>query len=410
MKRKKPFRSRRPRRAETADKAEQRLTELESTRISLQSQTHGDKEQQLGAEIESLRTAEAEQLAQIEEAEARLRAQEEARQSAQARMSQLAEQESALANDLESIRVAEEARLRRLEEMKSSKQDLGQRGAEPIDSKAIVLASEAAEWNHSEPVQESPADAPWLQIDLQHYENGNGEHSEAGIVASPVQSDYPPFSSGAETAHELPSLASVLDATHESGIPAALLEKLNGDASTQRAAALADLTEIGGEEAFELITNAFDDSVVEVRNAAARALYDLNSDRTGSFTRALREASPERRRKIGAAIAGSGLAANALNALSGESRDRTYDAYSLLFLMAKVGEVFPLLQAVSRHSNIDVRLTAIKLIALSNQQQVLSSLRNMAAREALPPEVHAAVMEAIYSISAQAREHAPSLA
>ena len=67
------------------------------------------------------------------------------------------------------------------------------------------------------------------------------------------------------------------------------------------------------------------------------------------------------------------------------------------------------MKAVSRHSN-RVRLTAIKLIALSNQQQVLSSLRNMAAREALPPEVHSAVMEAIYSISAQAREHAPSLA
>ena len=221
--------------------------------------------------------------------------------------------------------------------------------------------------------QESPADTPWLQIDLQHSENGNGEHSEAGVVASSVQSEYPPYSSGADYFTNCPSPASVLDSTHESGIPATLLEKLNGDASTQRAAALADLTEIGGEEAFELITNAFDDSVVEVRNAAARALYDLNSDRTGSFTRALREASPERRRKIGAAIAGSGLAANALNALAGEGRDRPYDAYSILFLMAKAGEVLPLLQAIGRHSNVDVRLTSIKLIALSNQQQVLSA-------------------------------------
>jgi len=124
----------------------------------------------------------------------------------------------------------------------------------------------------------------------------------------------------------------------------------------------------------------------------------------------LREASPERRRKIGAAIAGSGLAANAINSLCGEGRERTYDAYSLLFLMAKSGEVFPLMQAISRHSNLDVRLTSIKLLALSNQQQVLSSLRHLAAREALPPEVHSAVMEAIYSISTQAREHAPSLA
>jgi len=72
--------------------------------------------------------------------------------------------------------------------------------------------------------------------------------------------------------------------------------------------------------------------------------------------------------------------------------------------------VLPLLQAISRHSNMDVRLAAVKLIALSNQQQVLSSLRNLASREALAPQVHAAVMEAIYSISTEARENAPSLA
>ncbi|HEY6046571.1 MAG TPA: hypothetical protein VIU65_08210, partial [Pyrinomonadaceae bacterium] len=149
---------------------------------------------------------------------------------------------------------------------------------------------------------------------------------------------------------------------------------------------------------------------VEVRNAAARALYDLHPDRAASFTRALRESSPERRRKIGAAIAGSGLASNAINSLSGEGRDQTFDAYSILFLMAKAGEVAPLLQAIGKHSNVDVRLTSIKLIALSNQQQVLSALRNLAAREGLPAEVHAAVMEAIYSISTQAREHVPTLA
>jgi hypothetical protein len=78
--------------------------------------------------------------------------------------------------------------------------------------------------------------------------------------------------------------------------------------------------------------------------------------------------------------------------------------------MAKSGEVSPLMQAISRHSNLDVRLTSIKLLSLSNQQQVLSSLRHLASREALPPEVHSALMEAIYSISTQAREHAPSLA
>ncbi len=289
------------------------------------------------------------------------------------------------------MRIAAETQSRQLDEMKASAQPQ----AHESDRTPIARHDES---------DAPPIEAPWLQIDLEHAENGHGARTEM---------DHAPVVEAAPAAlkpEDLPTLEAVLVSSGDKGLPAALLERLNSDAPAQRAAALADLGEHGGEEAFDMITNAFDDSVADVRNAAARALYHLSPDRTSSFTRALREATPERRRKIGAAIAGSGLAANALNGLSGESRARTYDAYSLLFLMAKVGEVFPLLQAISRHSNIDVRLTAIKLIALSNQQQVLSSLRNLAAREALPPEVHSAVMEAIYSISAQAREHAPSLA
>jgi HEAT repeat protein len=167
---------------------------------------------------------------------------------------------------------------------------------------------------------------------------------------------------------------------------------------------LADLADQSGDEAFQLITTSFDDSSVEVRNAAARALYHMNPDLPASFTRALREASPERRRRIGAAIAGSGLATNAINSLTGEGRDRTYDAFSLLFLMAKAGEVQPLLQAIGKHPDQEVRLTAVKLLALSSQPQILPAFRNLASRENLPADVHTAVMEAIYLLSNQVRE------
>jgi len=188
------------------------------------------------------------------------------------------------------------------------------------------------------------------------------------------------------------------------------LDQLNSLNSSQRAAALADLAEMGGDEAFRLITESFDDLVSEVRNAAARALYEISEDRAASFTRALREAPPERRRKIGAAIAGSGLAANAIKSLAGEGREKTYDSFSILFLMAKAGETQPLMQAITKHPNVDIRLAAVKLLALSNQQQVMPAFRTLAAREALPVEVHMAVIEAIFLISNQAREGTPATA
>ena len=72
--------------------------------------------------------------------------------------------------------------------------------------------------------------------------------------------------------------------------------------------------------------------------------------------------------------------------------------------MAKAGEVQPLINAIDRHDNLEVRLTAAKLIGLSNQQQVLPGLRGLASRDQLPAEVQTAVMEAIYLLSNQTRE------
>jgi hypothetical protein len=419
------------------------------------------------ARLESIRAKLEEKqatLPNLKQAEARLVAQEEARQAAEARAAELAREEQELNERLHSLGVDEAALMIRVEELKSRVREQeesirhvlneAQRQANDEESRIAELqlaraqsetqARERAVREESlqqqirafnadksdavleltdeahpskikaiEPIlnqvsfvnedaTDAPIESPWLQIDLEHTENGNGsaaidETNQAAVSPNPALARWT-------------DEPAVLEPLNQSGVSAKILESLHPETSTDRAAALADLAQIGGEEAFELITKSFDDITVEVRNAAARALYDLSHDRAGSFTRALREATPERRRKIGAAIAGSGLAVDAINSLSGEGRERTYDAYSLLFLMAKSGEVTPLLQAIGRHANLDVRLTSIKLLALSNQQQVLSSLRHLAARESLPPEVHSAVMEAIYSISTQARDHAPSLA
>lgn len=176
-----------------------------------------------------------------------------------------------------------------------------------------------------------------------------------------------------------------------------------GDAR-ERSVALADLVYLGEEESFALIAKSFDDSSEDVRNAAARALYDLKPDRAASFTRALREATTERRRRIGAALASSGLAESAINCLAGESREVTYDAFTILFLMAKAGEVKPLIETIENHENVAVRLAVIKLLAFCNQSGVIAAFRRLAVRGSLSVEVRSAVMEAIHEISIQDRQ------
>jgi len=186
-----------------------------------------------------------------------------------------------------------------------------------------------------------------------------------------------------------------------SSVPGGILKRLSSEDVTERASAVADLSRVGGDDSFRQISAAFDDPSVEVRNAAARSLFNLNADRAATFTRALRESPPERRRKIGSALASSGLASEAIGQLMGESREKTYDAFSLLFLMSKAGEVQPLMRAIEEHPNNEVRLAVVKLLALSGQQEILPAFRRLAVRGSLPTEVRSAVMEAIYQISSQ---------
>jgi HEAT repeat protein len=169
----------------------------------------------------------------------------------------------------------------------------------------------------------------------------------------------------------------------------------------ERAKVLGEIALIGGFDSFNRITQAFDDDSIEVRNAAARALYQLRVDRSSSFIRAFKEAPPDRGRRIASAVADCGLAAAALVDLSSENRDKAYDAFSLLFLIAKAGEIELLLQAVEEHSSIEIRRALVQLLAQSEHKEVLPAFCRLAVRQSLPSEVRSSLMEAIHQIRSE---------
>ncbi|HEX8117079.1 MAG TPA: HEAT repeat domain-containing protein [Pyrinomonadaceae bacterium] len=223
------------------------------------------------------------------------------------------------------------------------------------------------------------------------------EAAEETTVPAPFAQEEPSYA-----AHEPAAFTGekgIAPFDERSTVPASIQQRIASRDPHERASAIVELSHVDTDEAFQQICAAFDDDSKEVRSAAARALYELRSDRAESFTRALREASPERRREIGASIAESGLASESISQLTGESRERTYEAFSLLFLMAKAGEVQPLLRAIESHPSNEVRLAVVKLLALSGQKEVLPAFRRLAVRGSLPTEVRSAVMEAIYQIS-----------
>ncbi|HKC62138.1 MAG TPA: hypothetical protein VKB86_00805, partial [Pyrinomonadaceae bacterium] len=70
----------------------------------------------------------------------------------------------------------------------------------------------------------------------------------------------------------------------------------------------------------------------------------------------------------------------------------------LLSLLAKSGEIEPLLNAICDHEEINVRLAIVRLLGTAGQQEVSASLRHLAVRDGLPEKVRSSIMEVVYKI------------
>jgi hypothetical protein len=341
------------------------------------------------AEAEVRRRAEEDARKRAED-EARRRAQEEAerlaaeqaRRAAEEQVRRQAEEEQRRRREEDARRVAQEVAQSRAEENARLRAEQDERQREEAERRQQAelearIRAEVAAKLRAEEAERQRAD---LRDDTE-FARTSGEWFRGG-----EESEFQPVS---------------IPEAEETMVPVATASSLDTRNHKDRAAAVRELGSHGSEDAFDQITEAFDDPAPEVRNAAARALFDFQEDRAAAFTRALRDASIDRRARIGAAIAESGLADQAINNLTGESRDRTYDAFSLLFLMSKSGELNPLMRAIEEHPSTEARLAVIKLLALSGQPEVLPAFRRLAVRGSLPPDVRSAVMEAIYQISGQ---------
>src|ERR1700752_2035112 len=147
---------------------------------------------------------------------------------------------------------------------------------------------------------------------------------------------------------------------------------------------------------FDQTAELLDDSSSAVREKAVRDLYEQDPDRAATLVNdALRDGSPDERRRIGSALADSGLLYEAINDLMAENHEHCYSAFSLLFLVAKAGVVEPLSSVIEKHPSLDLSLAVIRLLASSGEPAVMPTLERLASNSSLPPELRSAAAESI---------------
>jgi colicin import membrane protein len=431
-----------------AKEKEQQLAELQAirTRAEAEAKKRAELERQLNADVEALREAEAKQLRRIEKAktvaqkvsqevtqllriakdeEQRLVELESARKEFETTSQSRYEEEQRLMAEIEALReivseqqsriaAAEVALRTREKELRAAEAEISQEQVEPQTASEPDINGASEMWPED---LESEKPEPESATQWSMFEPGepaNGKVAETVEPLSNVRVDLPlenTLTLTAETATEdSPKPADsvvpeeIQAVSQETPLINSLAQRLSSGDHEEYAKVVEDLGRLDSNAAFDLITGLFDDKSAGVRNVAARALFDLGKERADFFTRALREASPERTRQIVAAVEASGIADEAIDRLAGESREKTHDAFSMLFLLAKAGEVQSLFHTIEKHPNIHVRLSVIKLLTFTNRPDIIPALRSLAVRGALPIEVRSALMKSIYEMSSGNRQ------
>lgn len=377
-----------------SERQQQRLSEVEllRTKAEVESAQRAEKERQIRAQIDSLRIADAETRRRIEDAEVRRRATEDAyrlvaekvqRVEAEAHAREKEEERMLAKLEAERKTVAIEAQSRTEQEKRIREEIAMFRRLEdeqrPLIEKATLELADienrlqegkerlrAMEEAHAEATQELAMVSAGRVIVPEETSPDEGRATE--VVRTEFRQPAETTASAPETlAEPQPDLADVdVDQSLSPGVTPAIATYLKSVDPYKRAAAVAELARTGSGDAFSRITDCFDDPSPHVRNAAARALRKLEPERTvDMFNRALETGSAERRQNIGAAIAASGLAAEAINNLASSSREESYNALSILFVMAKTGEIQPLVQALEEHKTDEIGKAVAKLLSLS---------------------------------------------
>jgi len=152
---------------------------------------------------------------------------------------------------------------------------------------------------------------------------------------------------------------------------------------------------------FEQVAELLDDPSAEVREKAVRDLYEMDPDQAATLVNnALRDGTPEERRRIGNALADSGLLYEAIDDLMAENHESCYGAFSLLFLVAKAGVVEPLSSVIEKHPSVDLSLAVIRLLASSGEPRVAETLQRLSLNPSLPPELQSAAADAVTQLTA----------
>jgi hypothetical protein len=150
---------------------------------------------------------------------------------------------------------------------------------------------------------------------------------------------------------------------------------------------------------FAAVLLGLSDETREVRAAAARSLSRFSFDRADAYVRVIESGDEETIQNVAKACVQAGIVSQNLDRLASSDHRQAYEAFSLICLLAKAKVSEPVLNAISDHPNIDVRLKAVHLLACTGEPEIFGQLRELAVKDGMREEVKTALLDAMYRLN-----------
>lgn len=169
--------------------------------------------------------------------------------------------------------------------------------------------------------------------------------------------------------------------------------------SSLRSKAVLTLTEFDHESVFETILVACADPSREVRAAAARGLTRLSFDRTDAWARIAESNEEGRIRQSARAAVESGFVERSFDRLVHPDKQYAYEAFVLLSLLIKAGEMEPIFTALKTNKNADVRRAILHLFKVADDPNALAELGGLLEDRSLPGDVKMEIDDAVKELA-----------
>lgn len=147
--------------------------------------------------------------------------------------------------------------------------------------------------------------------------------------------------------------------------------------STLRSRAVSILSEFDHESVFEGILLACADPTREVRAAAARAFSRLTFDRADAWVRIIETNEQGRMVHASRAAIEGGFVERSFDRLTHRDKKLAYEAFALVALLIKAGEVQQIIETINEHRDLQVRRALVHVLAVIKNEDSVKILTNL---------------------------------